>query len=161
MFTGLEVGTEATRGLLVTRYAVADCFAILVPFDRAIEELQAVIELARALGGRARRILGQLRAASAYRYAGRGEDAVALLGRDRTAARPETSGCAPTSSTPQPGLLVRSACMPRQIRLGQDQVQSSRRSRTGSSSAQEQQSLLPYYVIGLPEEAARRRRIMQ
>ena len=156
MFTGLDVGNEPTRGLLVKRYAVADCFAILGPFDRAIEELEAVIELARALGDARAECSASYELASTYRYVRRGEDAVALL-RSVTNRLRETGDerlrayylYGHSLACSYIGLYAEA------IRLGQDQVQYGRRSRTREFVSRGNSSLcLPYYVIGLPAEAA-------
>ena len=79
MFSELDVGPDTTRAMLVKRYALADCLAIVGPYERAVTELRDVIELARALGETRAELSAMYELGGAYRYVGRCDDAVRLF----------------------------------------------------------------------------------
>jgi len=156
MFADLDVGSELTRGLLVKRYALADCLAIVGPFDRAVTELQEVIDLARALGDPRAELSATYELGTVYRYTGRSMDAVQLF-RSVTDRLP---GDQPDELRAYYVYGHSLACSyaglyGEAIRLGREQVRYGRRSGKSEFVGRGNSSLcLPYYRIGMASEAA-------
>ena len=109
MFSGLDLGGEETRALLVKRYVLAHHRAIVGPFEDAIPKLCDVIELARTLGETHAELSATYELGAAYRYTGRYKDAVrlheSLTERLRESGADELLAYLPLR--PQPGVLVR------------------------------------------------------
>jgi tetratricopeptide (TPR) repeat protein len=156
LFDGLDVGAEATPGLLVTRYALADRLAILGPYDRAIDALEDVIGLARTLGDTRTEISATYELGTAYRYTGRTVEALSLFRSVTERLQdPATAELRAYYLYGHSLACAYAGLYAEAIRVGLEQVRYGRRSGKAEFVSRGNSNLcLPYYVIGMAAEAA-------